>query len=204
MDGKLHTTPSRIMWMITYGEIPFGQYVVTTCEVRHCVNPAHLKMEAATKLIDSLEAKFWKRVIKTDGCWLWTGALDNCGYGQIHLGMGKHCRAHRASWEIHNGGIAGGLDVLHHYDNPPCTRPDHLFLGTQADNVADMDKKGRRVNAPLLGMKHWRSKITDDDVRSMRSLKASGVSTGEIAEQFNINRSHAWWIVAGRGWRHIA
>lgn len=204
MDGKLLTTPSRIMWMITHGDIPAGQYVVTTCGIRNCVNPAHLKTEIATKVIDSLETKFWKRVIKTDGCWLWTGAITTFGYGHIHLGMGKFRDAHRVSWGLHNGDVPEGLSVLHHCDNPPCTRPDHLFVGTQADNVEDMDRKGRRVNAQPIGEKHWKSRVTENDILTMRHLRSAGVPISKLAEQFKMSYRNAWVIVTRRGWRHIS
>lgn len=89
-----------------------------------------------------LETRFWQRVEKTDGCWRWTGPLHAFGYGLIWRG-GNNVGAHRISWEIHVGPIPDGLFVLHRCDNPPCVRPDHLFLGTQADNIHDMVAKGR-------------------------------------------------------------
>lgn len=81
---------------------------------------------------------FWLKVTKTDTCWLWTGRRDKNGYGKVGAAL-----SHRVFWELHNGHIPDGLYVLHHCDNPPCIRPTHLFLGTQADNVRDMAAKGR-------------------------------------------------------------
>jgi hypothetical protein len=83
----------------------------------------------------------------TSGCWLWTGALGMDGYGirvHLHGEERKPRRAHRASWEIFRGPIPDGLWVLHRCDNPPCVNPDHLFLGTQTDNIRDAVRKGRR------------------------------------------------------------
>lgn len=94
------------------------------------------------------ETRFWSHVDKTGDCWLWTASVfkDRYGYGKFNAASEKPTRvvyAHRFSWELANGPIPDGLWVLHHCDNPPCVRPDHLFLGTQSANVADMHSKGR-------------------------------------------------------------
>ena len=90
--------------------------------------------------------RFWAKVEKTDGCWLWTGAISGgTGYGGFAWELKPHLQtgAHRASWLLHNGEIPEGLWVLHHCDNRRCVRPDHLFLGTAKDNHTDMLVKGR-------------------------------------------------------------
>lgn len=92
------------------------------------------------------ERRFWSHVQKSDGCWLWTGARDDKGYG-IGSGSSEHEWAHRYSFALAFGPIPGELSVLHRCDNPPCVRPDHLFLGTQKDNVIDMTRKGRHHNS---------------------------------------------------------
>ena len=87
------------------------------------------------------EELFWSHVAKSDGCWLWTAGL-NRGYGAFAVHR-KDIGAHRYSWMLENGPIPDGLFVLHRCDNPPCVRPDHLFIGTQLDNMLDKMSKGR-------------------------------------------------------------
>ncbi len=81
----------------------------------------------------------------SNGCWLWTGCVNNKGYGALYI-RGKVEGAHRAYWEVYNGSIPDNMCVLHTCDNPPCVNPDHLFLGTQSDNMIDKIKKGRDHN----------------------------------------------------------
>src|SRR5689334_12792035 len=91
-------------------------------------------------------AEFMSHVAISDGCWEWTGAGRD--YGRFTVN-GVCWKAHRLSWTCHNGPIPDGLLVCHHCDNPRCVRPDHLFLGTHADNNRDRDRKGRcRASGP--------------------------------------------------------
>lgn len=90
--------------------------------------------------------RFWEKVDKSGDCWLWTAATAFWGYGVFQLGRGPGegiVRAHRWSWEQAHGPIPDGLFVCHHCDTPACVRPSHLFLGTNADNLGDMGRKGR-------------------------------------------------------------
>lgn len=86
---------------------------------------------------------FWDQVLIGDGCWEWQGTKGTFGYG-VARAWKRQTTAHRRAWELWHGSIPEGVHVLHRCDNPPCVRPDHLFLGTPADNVMDMIAKGRR------------------------------------------------------------
>jgi hypothetical protein len=125
-----------------------------------------------------LEERFWKLVQKTDTCWLWTGAKTEFGHGVINGGRGKTIRTHRISWGLHFGEIPEGLFVCHKCDVPACVNPDHLFLGTNADNMADCKAKGRydRVKRPR-GNKHGMTKVSDESIPLIRAEYATGLTT---------------------------
>ena len=99
-----------------------------------------------------LTARFWPKVDKSGACWLWTAAARN-GYGQLRVGA-RIIQSHRVSWELHHGPIPEGLHVLHTCDNPSCVNPDHLWLGTHGENMADRDAKGRNGNSKKTHCKH--------------------------------------------------
>lgn len=118
----------------------------------------------ANRIRRPLAERFEERVDRSggpDACHPWTGTLSG-GYGRIGEG-GRGCRilyTHRVAWELANGPIPDGLDVLHACDNPPCCNVRHLSLGTHADNMADMAAKGR-VRQPGTGPRgedHWTAK----------------------------------------------
>ena len=132
------------------------------------------------------------------GCWLWLAGMSARGYGIIH-GDGVD-KAHRASWLIHNGPIPHGLSVLHHCDNPPCVNPAHLFLGTQRDNIKDMEKKGRRRWGNLSGDRAPWAKLSSDDVLAIRSRLAGGEVQEVLANEYSVAQSTVSKIKLGYRW----
>lgn len=129
-------------------------------------------------------------------CWIWTAATV-CGYGCIGYGAGKIAKAHRVSWELHNGPIPGGLCVLHHCDNPLCVNPDHLFLGTRKDNSDDMIAKGRDRKLPQPGESNGMAKLCAADVAFIRSSAEGPVALGKL---FGVHYRHIWAIRRGIRW----
>lgn len=154
--------------------------------------------------------RFWRKVQKQggDGCWLWTAGKRDFGYGQFHwfTSAGEYTtgRAHRFSWELHHGPIPKELCVLHTCDVPACVRPDHLWLGTRADNHRDMDAKGRRARQVIRrGVRNANAKLTDEKVREIRGLADSGMSGWSIARQFGVGQPCISDIVRRVTWRHV-
>lgn len=96
---------------------------------------------------DTRAERFWQKVDRrgNEQCWIWISVRNSDGYGQFRTGGAFMDKAHRESWRMANGPIPEGLSVLHRCDNPSCVNPNHLFLGTQQDNIADMLRKGRHV-----------------------------------------------------------
>ena len=152
-----------------------------------------------TKSVESRLLAKVKRNAET-GCWEWTASKQRGGYGQINVGgkAGKPLRAHRVSYSIFCGEIPDGLHVLHKCDNRACVNPEHLFLGTNADNQADMDAKGRRVNVPLKGEANGACKLTRAEVIAIRSANSTQRA---LAAQFGISRSQVHNIRSGRLWK---
>ncbi len=148
----------------------------------------------------TLAERFWAKVIKTDACWLWNGAINNMGYGMINIGNRHAKTAHRISWLLNIGEIPPGMCVLHHCDNPKCVNPNHLFLGTQKENAIDREQKGR---SPL-GEQRPNAKLSNNDVIEIKKLIINGkLSLRAISRKYNVCLATIRQIVTGRTWSHV-
>lgn len=149
--------------------------------------------------VGTVAGRFWAKVIKTEDCWIWIGARTKRGYGVFGPHHGQALRAHRVAWELTYGPIPEGLRTLHKCDTPFCVRPDHLFLGTDADNNHDMFIKGRANKAK--GETHCRAKLTESDVREIRNLLP--MPRGQrvrLAKQYGVTYGAIWAIASGKNW----
>lgn len=158
----------------------------------------------AIVLSEELERRFWAKVKKSDGCWEWTASRQKNGYGSIALprrDSGRMARAHRVSWMIAHGPIADGLQVCHRCDNPPCVRPDHLFLGTRAVNMADCVAKGRLNSAR--GERASKAKLTAEKVNEIRARLARGATDQGLATEYGVSDTSIRMIRLGWTWRHL-
>ena len=152
------------------------------------------------------EPVFQSRIVidEETGCHIWTGTRQrpNQGYGLLAISGGRKY-VHRLAWEMRYGPIEDGLFVLHKCDNPPCCNPDHLFLGTCADNVHDMLAKKRGRGGPKIaahGEAHYMSKLTDDQARSiLNDDRKSSV----IASEHGITRCTVREIKRRVTWKHL-
>jgi hypothetical protein len=138
-----------------------------------------------TKLGESEVVRFWRLVEKTERCWLWRGGFYVTGYGRFAPSQHKQGRAHRYSWELHNGTIPRGLDCCHHCDNRACVRPSHLFLGTRGENMQDCSRKRRT----LRGANHPTAMLTWAQAEEVRALWATGTwMQKDLARHFGVGK----------------
>lgn len=152
----------------------------------------------------SLPERFLEKIVFGDECWIWTACKDIGGYGNFRL-KGKTVKSHRFSWEHFKGEIPEGMKICHKCDTPACVNPDHLFLGTQKDNVIDMVAKGRDNHA--FGETQGSSKLTWSDIDEIRNLYkrgrapfASEYSVRGLAYKFDVSRSQIRRILQGKSW----
>jgi hypothetical protein len=160
--------------------------------------------------------RFWPKVEKTDGCWIWRGWIEPGGHGTFYL-RGRMRIASRVAWEFANGPVPKGMYVLHKCpggDNPACVRTDHLYLGTISDNSRDMVERGN----VCIGQRHWAKRmpeliqrgeeryshrLTDAAVRTIRAQHAAGVTSKVLAQQFNVAPRTIRDVTNRLTWTHI-
>jgi hypothetical protein len=165
--------------------------------------------------------RFLEKIDKSvgeDACWIWTGSRDRKGYGQIRIN-GRTQKAHRAAWTLTHGEILNSLHCLHRCDRPECVRPDHLFLGTNAENVADKVAKGRQSRVRIFGdangarkyperqsrpgLANGRTRLTEADVIAIRRACATGESHRSVASRYRIKKSTVGNIHRRECWARV-
>lgn len=232
-EGRLWLA-HRLAYTLTNGVISESCILVQQCSVTNCVNPAHLVPSTFAEINQRHRAsagRFWARVDRRgpDECWEWTGYRLRLGYGRLTY-HGRTTAAHRLAYAFAHGPIPEGLFICHRCDNPPCCNPAHLFLGTVADNNADMRAKGRhrtgdqhplrlhpeccargdrsgaRTHPERLrrGSAAGPAKLTDDQVRAIRTRwEQGGISQRVLGRAYGVSPSHISGIVHRRFWTHI-
>lgn len=189
------------------------------CKVSDCENPArvrgvcekHYQRFKKHGTYDGLkyshaspQERFWRFVEAGPKyqCWLWQGAKNSRGYGQLKLSdnPARYGLAHRLSYEIRNGPITSKDVIRHHCDVPLCVNPNHLAKGTQADNIADKMARGRYRSGCHQGTHNGRAVMTPDDVHKIRQ---SGESYAKLAKEFGVSKGTIAAIVTRRNWSHV-
>jgi hypothetical protein len=148
---------------------------------------------------------FWERVkaqtiINENGCHIFTGSKDDCGYGRISKD-GKLTRVHRAVYEKVHGKIANKMVIMHSCDNPACINIHHLSADYQSENIKDMYSKGRGIN--LAGSKHGMSKIKEADVIEIKKRLSDGDTCVSISKDYGVSEGTIRNIKKGRNWKHV-
>lgn len=151
---------------------------------------------------DSLEDRFWQKIeiIPFHECWEWVGSMRPDGYGVISgpkrpNSKSRMIRANRLSWELHFGRIKDGLFVCHRCDNRGCVNPNHLFLGTQKENMADMYSKKRESR-----------KLSDEQIKEIKKLykrRSKDFGLVPLAKRFGVTHAQIGYILRGTSWKHI-
>lgn len=148
---------------------------------------------------DRLKELFWKKVDTSDSCWVWTAStLKSNGRGQFPTARryGFSTSPYRFSWQLHHGAIPSGRLICHRCDNPLCVRPEHLFLGTQLDNMEDARKKGRTAQ----GERNPRSTCNEEMIQEIRNFPGTHQ---EAADHFKVPKRRVISYRRGESWKHL-
>ncbi len=224
--GKKIVYAHRFAWELVNGPIPAGLVIRHMCHNPLCCNPAHLepgsRADNVQDMIDSGRFKnapntrapyvgrtaaerFYAKVSKTPnetGCLDWLAGRNKAGYGRFGI-SGTHVLAHRFAWELVNGPIPAGMFACHKCDRPACCNPEHIFLGSMADNTRDMLDKGRGRNGERAGESIGTSKLTAEQIKEIRSPQYETWILNDIAARFGVSISAICSILNRRSWAHL-
>jgi len=139
--------------------------------------------------------------VAAGGCWEWAKCRDQNGYGRIQHD-GRSQVAHRIAWELWVGPIPEGKCILHKCDNPSCINPDHLFVGTQLDNIADMNAKGRHGKFVHESESSPGAKLKWPEVREIRRRCANGELIYMVANDYGVSKTTVGYIIRRQTWRN--
>jgi hypothetical protein len=143
--------------------------------------------------------KFFKRVVKTDDCWLWGGDIDKDGYGRFRFHE-RRIPSHRISWLITGQVIPEDKPIVRHKcRSRSCVNPDHLEVGTQIENMADKIRDGTHI----CGERCPSAKLTNEEVLEIRRRSAKGEKDSNLAEAFEVSRRTISFIIKGLSWKHL-
>jgi hypothetical protein len=155
---------------------------------------------------------FWQRKVEIDGCWF---VISNTGKRKEYINVvGKEFKITRIAYKAAFGDCPVGLNVCHRCDTPPCIKPEHLWLGTQKENVLDAVQKGRWAHlygdknpyhgkVVRRGEEHCLAKLTVDDVKHIRHLFKKGWTCRRIGNKFHHSQENIRHVVMRRSWKHI-
>lgn len=156
--------------------------------------------------MDAEKKRFWAKVDigGNEECWCWLGCTDRNGYGRSRFRGSTSEGAHRIAWILTYGEIPDGLCVCHTCDNPGCVNPKHLFVGTHADNMADMVRKGRAGRGGYYHGGSNNSKLSKVEVLEIRRLRReTSLTLREIGEMFGVLATTIYNVVSGKSWKDI-
>lgn len=160
-------------------------------------------MRKSGDIVRSLWDRFYDKVCPEalTGCWLWTGAVKELGYGVIGLGTREQgtAKAHRVSYMLHKGEIPAGMSVLHRCDTPSCVNPSHLFLGTLSDNMRDCVAKKRQFKPNNRGERSTTRVLSLQQVNEIRKKEKTG---RQYAAQFGVSKSTVFAIWRNVNWKY--
>lgn len=190
----------RVAYTLKVGRIPARCSVLRICDRRSCFEPLHLYTRTAQKALVVRWETLLVRSKRVGDCVVWLGRTSEKGYGKL-----GDVRVHRLAYELKVAAIPEGLMVLHDCDAPACFEPSHLYVGTAAQNSADMVRRGR-TNKPK-GARNGRSKLKPEDVFRIRELyRKLGRKHGEVtdlARELGVGPGTVRWVARRKTWRHL-